>query len=236
MPDAEMRLSEAVSLVQAAQDAGATLRLLGGIAAALHSGSLTSGRPHREFGDIDSITRRRDVGAVVRALRNHGFEPDGRFNALNAGHRLIFYGPPGKLDVFVNNFEMCHRLELSERLLLDSPTLTVSDLLLTKLQVVELTEKDVADLELLLKAHEVGESEGDVINAPYIARLLARNWGLWRTVTRNLERLAGLDSVVDARGERLLNVIAAAPRTSGFRLRAVLGERKRWYELPEEVG
>src|SRR5579859_2625453 len=123
MDDSQGRLAAAVELVETARRSGATVRLLGGIAAALHSTNVTGGMPHREFGDIDSATRGRDVGSLTKALRSISYEGDSRFNALNAGHRLVFYGPAGKLDVFVNTFEMCHRLDLAPRLSLDSPTL-----------------------------------------------------------------------------------------------------------------
>src|SRR6202030_4206358 len=123
------------------------LRLLGGAAIILHSG----GRPHRELGDLDAATRRSDGRALAGALATVGYEAEPRFNALHGDRRLIFHGPHGKLDVFVEVFEMCQRIELGPRLPLDSPTLPVSDLLLTKLQVVELNAKDADDAALLLR-------------------------------------------------------------------------------------
>ena len=105
---------------------------------------------------------------------------------MHGDRRLIFHGPAGKLDVFVGAFEMCHRLELSGRLALDSPTLTVSDLLLTKLQIVELERQGRAGRRELLRDHALGHGDGDHVDVDYLAGLVAGDWGLWRTTTGTL--------------------------------------------------
>jgi hypothetical protein len=131
---------------------------------------------------------------------------------------------------------MCHRIELADRLALDSPTLTATDLLLTKLQVVELNEKDADDAALLLAEHEVGRGNGDWIDADYLAAVAADDWGFWRTMTGTLARLVELRPLVAAKARALEHILDEAPKSRRFKLRARVGERKRWYELPEEVG
>lgn len=215
---------------------GITLRLLGGVGVALSSAKVLNGAPHREIDDIDAMVRKRDGRPLRGALVEQGYEPEQRFNALHGHRRLIFHGPQGKLDVFVEAFEMCHRLDLGARLELDSPTLTASDLLLTKLQVVELSDKDVQDAVLLLEAHEVGGSDPAVIDTDYIGRLLADDWGLWRTVTGNLEELKGHESSTRSKVDKLIDAVELTPKTRRFKLRAMVGERKPWYVLPEETG
>jgi hypothetical protein len=224
-------VAEGVALVEAAAEGGATLRLLGGAAIVVHG----SGRTHRELGDLDAVTRRGDVRRVTAVLEERGYEAETRFNALHGDRRLIFHGPAGKLDVFVDTFEMCHRIELGERLALDSPTIPVTDLLVTKLQIVELNAKDAGDIAVLLRHHALGAGPGDHVDADHLTRLVADDWGLWRTLDGTLARLPELEPSVAAAAGELRRVLDAAPKGRRFRMRARIGERKRWYELPEEV-
>jgi hypothetical protein len=147
---------------------------------------------------------------------------------------MIFRGPLGKLDVFVGRFSMCHALEIDDRLELDYPALTATDLLLTKLQIVELNAKDAHDAAVLLAEHPIAEGDGDHNDVAYISRLTGDDWGLWRTVTSTLEQLADLDPSVAGQCRALHEAVEAAPKTRRFKLRARVGERVRWYELPEE--
>jgi hypothetical protein len=228
----DVLIAEGVEVVAAATEAGLMLRLLGGAAIVLHSG----GRPHREIGDLDAATRRSDARPLADALAAAGYEPERRFNALHGDRRQIFHGPQGKLDVFVEVFEMCHRIDLGPRLPLDSPTLTVSDLLVTKLQVVELNAKDAEDAALLLRTHQLDRGEGDHVDVDYVANLVADDWGLWRTMTTTLQRLEELHPEVAEAARELSGILDEVPKTRRFRMRAKVGERKRWYELPDEVG
>jgi hypothetical protein len=227
----DARVTEGIALVDSAEEAGATLRLLGGVAIVLHA----SGKVHRDIGDIDAVTTGNDVSTVTRVLEARGYEPQARFNALHGNHRLIFNGPEGKLDIFVNTFEMCHRIELKERLRLDSPTITATDLLLTKLQVVELNAKDADDLAELFRYHELGTGHGDRFDVDYLDGLIADDWGLWRTATGTLDRVAQLRPDVAEPAERMRHALDEAPKGRKFRLRAKVGERVRWYEPPDEV-
>jgi hypothetical protein len=225
-------VDEGVALVEAAGADGLVLRLLGGAAIVLH----VTGEPHRALGDLDAAVRQADARRLGATLAARGYRPEPRFNALHGGRRQIFYGPCGKLDVFVEVFEMCHRIELGPRLPLDSPTLTVSDLLLTKLQVVELNAKDAKDAAVLLHGHQLGRGAGDHVDVDYLAALVADDWGLWRTSTRTLERLEHSQPSVAAKARELRAALDDVPKTRRFRLRARVGERKRWYEVPDEVG
>lgn len=226
----EQRIAEATSVVEAAAARGATARILGGVGVVMHCGA-----PHREPEDIDLAVARRDVRALADAVVERGYEPNARFNAMHGDSRRIFHGPAGKLDVFVGEFTMCHRLALESRLDADSPTLSVADLVLTKLQIVELTEKDGADLRALIGEHEIAEGPGDVIDARRIASVLADDWGYWRTATATLERLEAQWPALSSKTAELRERIDAEPKTRRFKLRARVGERRRWYELPDVV-
>ena len=162
---------------------------------------------------------------------------------MNGKERLLFFDNSNErqMDVFVSSFRMCHEIPLEKRLAVDDDTVPLAELLLTKLQIIELNEKDVRDTVALLLEHEVTNDDAGV-NAWHISELCAEDWGLWRTITRNLEtlrdRVGGYDvdrDVVSSRVSLLLERIEATPKSRSWRIRAKVGERKRWYELPEEV-
>ena len=110
---------------------------------------------------------------------------------MHGARRLLFYDEPNRrqVDVFVGTFEMCHTLPVADRLDVEPLTLPAADLLMTKLQIVRLNEKDRNDAYALLLALEVGverrrSHQRDLGGAPVRARL-----GLYRTLQLNLERL-----------------------------------------------
>jgi hypothetical protein len=117
--------------------------------------------------------------------------------------------------------------------------------MLTKLQIIEVNEKDIRDTMLLFHGHPIADNDNGAVNGAQIAQLCASDWGLWRTITANLERCrthVGDYELPDADRERihgrfdeLLERIEAEPKSRGWKLRAKVGERKRWYDLPEEV-
>jgi len=227
---------ESIALTDATAAAGVDFSLLGGGAIFLHCPQAIADGPYRELADLDGITTRSSTAALAEVLERRGYEPDGRFNAMHGERRMIFTGPRGKLDVFVDVFEMCHTIDLRDRVGIEPRTLPVADLLLTKLQIVELNEKDARDAAALLREHELGSGPGDHVDVDYLNGLVGSDWGLWRTLTGTLATLAELEPDVADRAGELREAFEAAPKSRGWKLRARVGERKRWYELPEEVG
>lgn len=238
---------EAARLAALASEQGVRMRLLGGIGIRLLLGERMPPALYRTSDDLDYLTDRSSSRAVERLLTEAGWEGDREFNALNGARRLIFHHDPTghKIDVFVESFEMCHALPLAERIDVEERTLAGAELALTKLQVVTLNPKDQGDLYALFAGLPVADHDRDAINGARIAELTARDWGLCHTLELNLDRLRdGLaESALDA-GERVLvrerldalsAAIEAAPKSRGWKIRAKIGERKRWYELPEEV-
>jgi hypothetical protein len=235
-------VSEGRRVLGAAREAGLTVRLLGGVAVNVRSRGLPPALT-REYKDLDFATAKKSAGDLQKLLRDLGYEPHVGFNAMNGRERLLFFDNPHErqVDVFVSSFRMCHEIPLEERLAVDEDTVPLAELLLTKLQIIELNEKDVRDTVALLLEHDVTIDDTGV-NSWHISELCAEDWGLWRTITRNLEtlrdRVAGYDVDRDLVSERvtlLLERIEASPKSRSWRLRAKIGERKRWYELPEEV-
>ncbi len=220
-------------------------RLLGGAAVYLQApaeGPILA-RPVR---DIDIATRRGARTAATETLKSAGYVPDQMFNALHGARRLLFYDEANvrKLDVFVGDFSMCHQVPIADRLEKEPLTIPLAELLLTKLQIVELTERDQRDIYNLTYHHPVTNGGGGGIEANYIAEVCARDWGLWRTTNATLERCRsgigeyGLDDAARERiGERLASLsqrIEAEPKTGKWKLRNRVGDRMRWYDEPEE--
>jgi hypothetical protein len=229
-------LEEGRRLVEGARAEGITLRLIGGVAVMAHCPGVLAAGGSRPIADVDAVVGPRQGRALSGYLLSAGYEPEPRFNALHGHQRMLFHGPHGPLDVLVGVFEMCHRIDLSDRLHLDDPTVTVTDLLLTKLQVVELNEKDARDALDLLAEHDLARAEGDAVNLDYLDSLVGGDWGLWRTITGTLERLRELaEPEPRARIDEVRRSLIEVPKTRRWKLRARVGERVRWYVLPDEV-
>jgi hypothetical protein len=222
-------------LTGAAAAHGVTLRPIGGVGVLLHCPSALASGPHRPFGDLDMAAPGGASNALTPVFDAEGYEPDRRFNAMQGDRRMIFKGEIGKVDVFIGAFEMCHTIEFSDRLGIEPETATASDLLLTKLQVVQLNDKDVQDLGLLLGEHVLGRGAGDHVDVDYLGAVTGDDWGLWRTSTGTLRHVAELRPDIASRCNELLAELDGAPKTRRWRLRARVGERKRWYELPDEI-
>jgi len=223
--------------------AGLHCRALGGIAVALRCPLALSGPLERPYSDLDLLVTRKHASDCADVIEAAGFAPNKSFNRVNGQKRMLFDSDSGShVDLFIGAFEMCHRLELGGRLLIEPQTLSLADLFLTKAQIAELTMKDVTDLAALLHDHEL-TSDDNGINRDYIARFLSRDWGWWRTVTANLAKLETLVSElhlsaraterIEARVPELRAAIDATAKNARWRLRARVGERLPWREEPE---
>ncbi|HXY85484.1 MAG TPA: hypothetical protein VEH52_08360 [Gaiellaceae bacterium] len=236
-------VAEGTRVLAAAAEKGMPLRLLGGVAVRLRA---TNGLPpalERTYGDLDFVTSKKSSGDAQRLFKDLGYDPHVSFNALNSKERLLFFDDDHgrQVDVFVGSFRMCHQIPLEKRLEVDETSIPLAELLLTKLQVFELNEKDVRDAVAILHGRELGSEDGETVNADRASQLCAEDWGLWRTITRNLEmcraQLGGYGDDFVRVGETIADLerrLDAEPKSRAWKLRAKIGERKRWYELPEE--
>jgi hypothetical protein len=231
-------------LARASAD-GTSIRLLGGVAIGLRAPGELAPAFRRTYADLDFMTAKKSVGIATDLFRSEGYEPHVAFNALHGGDRLLFFDNDNErqVDVFIGAFSMCHRVPLDGRLEVDPVSIPLAELLLTKLQVVQLNEKDVRDALALLHDHPVGDEDGETVNVARVAALCAADWGLWRTITQNLVACRSFADTydvpdrptLDERLGALLDRIEAEPKSRAWRLRARIGDRKRWYDLPEEV-
>jgi hypothetical protein len=239
-------VAEARRVIDAAREQGVTLRALGGVAVYMLSPGHEPLLP-RPLKDIDLVTARKQGAAAGRLLAELDYVGAEMFNALRGSRRQLFHDPINQrdLDIFVGEFTMCHTVPIAERLQLHPYTVPVAELLLTKLQIVELGERDERDIYTLCHQHELGDDPARTIDAAMIARLCADDWGLWRTCKGTIERSVadiggyGLDAPardrIVARLAELWQRIDEEPKTARWRRRNRLGERKRWYQEPEEV-
>jgi hypothetical protein len=248
-------LPEAVTLVQGAAAAGLPVRLLGGLGVRVLCPDFP---PRLRVGqDIDLACAGKGRREVAAYLERSGCVADRRFNNLNGDRQMYFTAPSGRpVDVMVDRLVMCHTLDFRSSFRTSNLTLDPADLLLSKLQIIELNAKDAHDITHLLAGVPVAAGSGparesaaggQVIDTGRFGEVLAADWGWWRTCTGSLEKLPGLlaenPGLVPprprfdplAQAAQLLEVAKSVPKGVKWRLRANIGDRVRWYELPEEV-
>jgi hypothetical protein len=253
-------LPEAITLARGAADAGLGLKLLGGLAVRVLCPQFP---PRLRAGqDMDFVCLSKGRKNVAAYLEKSGCQPDRRFNNLNGDRQMYFNAPSGRpIDVMVDRLTMCHTLDLRPAFGKLPLTIDAVDVLLSKLQIVELNEKDARDTLHLLSGVPVAGSGaapggsgadgadggGASIDSERFGKLIGADWGWWRTVTGNLAKLPALaderpelippDPPLDpiAQSRYLLELAESVPKSVKWRLRANVGDRVRWYELPEEV-
>jgi hypothetical protein len=246
-------LAEALRLIEVANSVKLQVRLLGGLA--FHAKVPTwTARADREGRDIDLATRSRDKRAFANLLVAEGYEPDKGYNAVHGYKQLYFSDPENgrPVDVLIDRLEMCHAVQFRDRLAVDYPTLPLAELLLSKLQIVKINKKDILDVLVLLREYSLADNDRDGINIHPVIAVCTADWGWWRTLTKNIDRIAEyyekdlapleLDTGHPAEHDplaqlhRLRELVDAAPKPVKWRLRARVGERVTWYKDPEEVG
>ncbi len=209
----------------------------------------------RKRRDIDLATRSKDRKALTDMMAGAGYTPDRQYNALY-GHKQLYFVDEARerpVDVLVDRLEMCHRFEFADRLKVGGVTLPPAELLLSKLQVVKINRKDVLDALALMSEYPLadGDEGGDAISLRRITGLTSNDWGWWRTVTGNLERLDSMLGSLQpgelefgrpsrfqpaAQIAAIRAAIDGAQKSPRWRLRSRIGDRLTWYQEPEEVG
>jgi hypothetical protein len=239
-------IDESERIATAAKKKGIKVKLLGGAGVHAHSPSARKAPLKRKYGDLDYAIAKKDRKAVMDLFKDLGYEANERFNLMNGDRRLYFYDADHgrQVDVFIDVFRMSHSIDLRGRLEDDHPAVTPSDLLISKLQIYEVNRKDLIDIAALMLDHAIETRDAeDAIEAAYIARLAAEDWGFYRTIQVNIERLRAMLEELEEIDRELVNVrldalwkhIEDTPKPLRWRLRAQVGDRVRWYELPEET-
>jgi len=242
--------SEVKRLVEAGSAARVTLRVLGSLAFQAHCpqfGYLQE-KMGRAYTDIDFAGYAREAKGVRSMLAGLGYIEEQEVFVVTEGGRAIFENPKTHMhvDVFYEKLDFCHVVPWNGRLEVDSPTIPLAEMLLEKMQIVKINEKDVIDTIMLLLEHPLGDGDQETINMQRVAGLCSSDWGLWRTVTMNLgkvEQLAQAYSQLEAdhkaqvasQVQTALARIEAEPKSMAWRLRSRVGDRVKWYKDVEEV-
>jgi hypothetical protein len=226
------------------------MRLIGALAFRTHCPEFgyIQDKLGRKFTDIDFASYPRFVRDIRRILTELGYEEDKQVTQLFGDRRMLYHDPVfGRhIDVFFNTLDFCHPVLFVNRLEAETLTLPLAELLLEKMQIVKINEKDLIDSIMLLREHQIGSSDKETINVEIIASTLGKDWGYWRTVTGNLKLLneilddyEGLShddrNIVRKRIQELEARIESEPKTLKWKARAKIGERVKWYKDVEEL-
>lgn len=239
-------LEEARRLQSQSGEVGIDARLLGGVGVVFHAHGEVPMGLRREHHDLDFIVRRSDGPKWRSFLLGQGYDEDMRFNSVHGHQRLVHWDRAHgrQIDTFVERFEMCHSLDIEQWWSGPPGSLPPAELLLTKLQIVEVNDKDLIDILNLLLFHAVGSGDEDAIEPGRIADVVGKDWGWYTTVSENLAKLeqrlptVGLDGgqarTVHERIVEIRRISDEAPKGLRWKLRARVGKRIPWYVLPEE--
>lgn len=237
-------IEEGERVIQAADEAGLTVRLIGGTAVWTHAETMREEPFAREYRDVDFVGMREDRDDIIDLMQELGYTANRRFNTMRR-YRLEFFDEENdrKADYCIDRFEFCHDWGLRDRIELDHPTLPIEDLLLSKLQIYEPSDRDVRDIIAMLNDHPVKPApDTEVIDPRYPAELCAEDWGLTKTVSMSMDRVEGYlahndlpiaHDPVRERLDRLRTAVEEEPKSLRWKLRSVIGERKKWYKEPE---
>jgi hypothetical protein len=246
--------NEVRRIVQSAKAQGLILRLLGSLAFQMHCprhGSLQA-KMGRAYTDIDFASYGQQAKGIRELLARLGYVEDREVFVVSEGGRAIFENPKTHMqthmhvDVFYGKLDFSHVIPWDGRLEADEPTIPLAEMLLEKMQIVQINEKDVIDTIMLLLEHPLGDGDAETIHMGRVAGLCASDWGLWRTVTMNLGKVGLLvqgypqldgeaKAHVGRQVEQALARIDAEPKPIAWRLRARVGDRVKWYKDVEEV-
>jgi len=240
-------VKETERIIDLADKKNVVLRLFGGLAIRFHCPSATHRSLERKYADIDFMGLSKQARSIKSLFLELGYAPREVFNAYYGDQRLIFNDLTNerRIDIFLDVFKMCHKFDFRNRLTLNKPTIPLADLLATKLQVVHITEREYRDIIALVHDHEIGDSDdAETINGLYLAQLCSEDWGIYKTLSTNIGFIltaleefkldSEYESVARKHLEELSSRLENIPKTTGWRIRARIGEKKRWYELPED--
>lgn len=241
---------EADRILYFAKERNIILRLFGGVGVWFNSPSAAKAQYVRPYNDLDFVGLRRQSKDIETLFTDLGYKPKELFNKLQGDTRLMFLDDRNnrRIDIFLDKFTMCHEFDLRDRLVLAERTIPTSDLLMTKLQIVEINKKDIMDAVLLVIDNPLVEGKSAVIGSVDVSRIVSFtsvDWGIYKTVKTNLEKIIQIlpelslsrqeENLASERLSRLVSVIESSPKSFAWKMRAKVGEKKRWYELPEST-
>lgn len=242
--------NELKRILEASDKAGILLRVIGSLAFQMHCpkfGGLQAAMG-RAYTDIDFAAYSKQTQQIQAMMAGLGYVDNREIFIASEGERAIFDKPDTGLhvDVFYEKLDFCHTIYWKDRLEVDSPTIPLAELLLEKMQIVQINEKDIIDTIMLLLEHPLGDIDEETINIKLVARLCASEWGLWRTTTMNLEKVKqlaghytqltpGQKTKVTLQVDEILTRLNSEPKMIAWRIRDRVGDRIKWYKEVDEV-
>ena len=247
-PKPEEYLNEAKRLTDEAQKQGIILRVMGPIAlhfyfpeyVELYRGMERLG--DKVFTDIDYASYGKNRGKIVPFFEKQGYELEKRAAMLSGGTRHIYFGDRiPMIDVFFDKLDYNHPINYQGRLEIHPYCVSLTDLLLQKLQIVNINDKDLKDAMLLLLAGQLGEFDTGKINVKYLAKIMADDWGFYYTSVMNLNKVQAAvfgvpilseyeRTLIKEQAETLIEIIESEPKTGKWKGRAKTGTSKIWYK------
>lgn len=243
-------IAEAKKIIEQNEQKGAPLRLIGALAFHLHCPRYKHIHEKwgRVFTDTDFVAKSEHQQLIIEAYAEIGYKDDEMITTLYGSDRLVFDNPETGMhsDIFFDKLDFCHVLELRGRLDVDDLTIPLAELFLEKMQIYQINEKDIVDTMMLLAEHPIGEIDEETINAPVIAKVLAGEWGFWRTVTGNMDKLLELNSntdlfdeeekaLIEKRVEEIRGYIDREPKPLAWKMRSKVGDKVKWYKEVDEL-
>ena len=251
--DPDELLAIAHELVEQGGEMGVTLRILGHLAVREHTKKnryLIDLIKRVPTHDIDFMGYSSEINQANRLfIDTLGYKPDPSvaYSQEYGVKRLIYHHDNGVMaENFLDELHMAHHLDFKDRLQLDYPTISLVDLLLSKLQIQQLTEKDTKDIIILLAEHDLGSQDREKIDITYLLKLIRENWGLFYTAQNNLLKakaflgqLGEINSdtrdTVEKGIHTIIERIETEPKTIRWKARAKIGTRMKWYEDVDDV-
>jgi hypothetical protein len=237
-------------ILKASDDAGIILRVIGSLAFQLHCpkfGYLQAAMG-RAYTDIDFAAYHRQTKEIQALMAGLGYHENREVFIVSEGDRAIYEKPEIgiHIDVFYGKLDFSHVIHWDDRLEVDHPSIPLAELLLEKMQIVRINEKDVIDTIMLLLEHPLGDEDREIINIRHVARVCSNDWGLWRTTTMNLDKVRQLaqgytqlnseqKEKIDSQVKTAMARIEQEPKSLAWRLRARVGDRVKWYKDVDEV-
>jgi hypothetical protein len=250
MPETELVLSEARRILEFLKPSDTSLRLMGACAVRLSTPSFHQlyESLDRPLSDLDFAAFSKEGRKIEPILNGLGYTQDRRIVAFHEAQRNFYFNEEKhmKLDIFFDRLAMCHTIEFKDRLHLTFPTITPSDILLEKMQIVQIAEKDLKDTVVLFLAHQLSDRDENEINLKYLSRLLCNDWGFWYTVMCNLDKVKtycmALTQLADAdkdtiskKIEVLKQRLDSEPKSFRWKMRARVGPSVKWYNEVEDL-
>ena len=235
---------KATQIIKSARENGATLRLIGGLAVKKFCNEIEF--CERDHGDIDLVGLSQESQQIIKTLTGLGYKENEEYTLASSGHRLLFELPDSHdhVDVFLDKLWMEHDIDLRKRLNIEDITIPVSDLIVCKLIVHDLTEKDYRDIVTLVKDLEIGtEDLPSIVNLNYISKLCSESWGLYHDILESIDECIAFletyhfEEAVSREITSKFNLIRTAinehPKSARWKLRSSVGERYHWRKRVE---